>query len=72
MSAFRLVGMGWYVVVCIVLGVLGGVWLDKLVGIPPAFTLLGLFLGLITAFYGVYRMVVTTIRGDNTDGGDSK
>ncbi len=54
--AARLLGLGWYVAACILLGVLGGVWLDGRLGVTPLFTLLGVGLGLITAALGAYRM----------------
>jgi len=54
--AVRLLGLGWYVSVCIVGGVLGGVWLDARLGVAPLFTLLGVGLGLIVAAWGAYRM----------------
>lgn len=53
----RLVGLGWYVAFCIILGLLGGIWLDGRLHVAPLFTLVGLALGLITAFLGLYRMV---------------
>jgi F0F1-type ATP synthase assembly protein I len=50
--AVQLIGIGWYVALCIVLGVVGGVLLDKWAGTRPAFTLAGLALGLVMAFWG--------------------
>lgn len=52
----RLLGLGWYVAVVILAGVLGGVWLDGRAGLAPLFTLIGLGLGLVAAFVGAYRM----------------
>ena len=54
--AVRLLGLGWYVAVSILVGVLAGVWLDGRSGLAPLFTLIGLGLGLIAAFVGSYRM----------------
>ena len=39
--ALRLTGLGWYIAICIVIGVVGGLGLDKLLGTVPLFTLLG-------------------------------
>lgn len=47
--------------ICLVLGIVGGVWLDEQLGLKPLFLLLGLFLGLGAAFYGIYRMVATAV-----------
>lgn len=61
--ALRLTGLGWYVAICIVLGVVGGVWLDKLIGTTPLFILLGTVLGSVVAFWGLYRMVAPIMYG---------
>jgi F0F1-type ATP synthase assembly protein I len=56
--AVRLLGIGWYFALCIVLGIVGGVLLDRQVGKDHIFTLIGLFLGLILAFFGGYMMLL--------------
>lgn len=64
--AFQLVGIGWYFATCIVLGTLGGLWLDGQVDTKPLFTLLGILLGMTVAGWGAYRMlknVMTPTRG---------
>ena len=53
----RLTGIGWYVATCIVLGVVGGLFLDNLTGTKPLFVLLGIVLGFVVAFWGFYKMV---------------
>ena len=58
----RLIGIGWYFALCIVVGVVGGVLLDQVAGSAPWLTLLGMLLGLIFAFYGGYRMLVDVLR----------
>ncbi len=70
--AVRLLSLGWYVAVCIVGGVLGGLWVDDRLGLTPLFTLLGVGLGLILAFWGAYRMAApllgsTPVRKDNEE-----
>ncbi len=57
----RLVGLGWYIAICLVLGIVGGLWLDGQLGLKPLFLLLGLFVGLGAAFYGLYRMVARAV-----------
>ncbi len=59
--ALRLIGMGWYVGICIVLGVWGGLWLDGKLNTKPILVIVGLILGLVIAFYGVYRMLLPSI-----------
>ena len=62
--ALRLTGLGWYVATCIVVGVVGGVALDKLLNVAPLFTLLGVLLGTVAAFYGLYKMVRPLLGSD--------
>jgi len=54
----RLLGIGWYFALCIVIGIVGGVLLDRQVEKDHIFTLLGLFLGLLLAFFGGYVMLL--------------
>lgn len=63
--ALRLTGLGWYIATCIVMGVLGGLGLDKLVGATPLFTLLGTVLGSVAAFWGGYKLVLPVLYGGN-------
>lgn len=65
--ALRLIGLGWYVSSCIVVGVVGGVALDKLVNLAPLFTLLGVLLGTVAAFYGLYKMVRPLLASDQSN-----
>lgn len=60
-AALRFIGVGWFVGTCIVLGVWGGVWLDGRLGTKPVLAIVGLIVGVIVAFYGVYRMILPAI-----------
>ena len=60
-TALRVVGVGWYIAGCILLGILGGRWLDGKLHTEPWLMLLGLMVGLLVAFYGVYRMILPNI-----------
>ena len=61
--ALRLTGLGWYVALCIVFGVVGGLKLDKLLESAPLFMLLGTVLGSVVAFWGLYKMVQPLLYG---------
>ena len=63
-SVARLLGVGWYVAICIVGGVWGGVWLDEKLGTSPLFLLIGLMLGLVIAGAGVYRLLAALVSAD--------
>ena len=60
----RLVGVGWYVAICIVGGVWGGVWLDEKLETSPLLLLIGLMLGIGVAGAGVYRMLAALVSAD--------
>ena len=70
--ALRLTGLGWYVATCILVGVFGGVALDKLLGLTPLFTMLGLLFGTTAAFYGVYKMLQPLMRLERSGEPDDK
>ena len=55
--ALQWIGIGWYIVVCLFAGLFAGIWVDRLIGTEPVFTLLGVLFGTILAFYGMYRIV---------------
>jgi F0F1-type ATP synthase assembly protein I len=55
--AMRLVGVGFYIAFCIIGGVWAGLWLDHRFHTLPIFMLIGLILGLILAFWGVYQLL---------------
>lgn len=59
----RLTGMGWYVAFCVVIGIVGGWWLDGLAGTKALFLLLGTVLGTVAAFWGMYKMVQPLLYG---------
>ena len=66
--ALRLLGLGWYVAMCIVIGAVGGIWLDRVSGLTPLFTLLGVLIGTVAAFYGLYKMVRPLLNNTTSSG----
>ena len=66
--ALRVAGLGWYVALCIVFGVVGGLWLDSKVDTSPIFMLLGTILGVVVAFFGIYKMVVPLLHITDDEG----
>jgi len=57
-AALRLVGVGFFIGGSIVLGVVVGLWLDSRLNTGPILVIVGLILGIVDAFYGVYRMLL--------------
>ena len=69
----QLIGIGFYVAICLVAGTLAGREVDKLVGTHNVFVLVGLGLGLVSALYGGVRQLMDVLdainqrRGGNRD-----
>lgn len=59
--ALRLVGVGFFIGGSILLGVVAGLWLDSKFNTSPVLVLVGLFLGIAVAFFGVYQMLLPII-----------
>ena len=60
-QTLRLMGLWWYVALSIIGGIGGGVLLDGWLGTEPIFTLIGLFGGLLLAFWGGYFLLMEAI-----------
>ena len=64
--ALRLLGIGWYVAVCIGGGAIGGRWLDqRFESSLPLFMLLGLGLGIAVAVVGMVRMILAVFAANS-------
>lgn len=59
-AALRLTGVGFFIGGSITLGVFTGLWLDEKLN-TSLFWIVGLVLGLVVAFYGVFRMLLPLI-----------
>lgn len=59
--ALRLVGVGFFIGGSILLGVVAGLWLDSKFNTSPVLVLVGLFLGIAVAFFGVYQLLLPLI-----------
>jgi F0F1-type ATP synthase assembly protein I len=62
--AARLTGVGFFIGGSIVLGIFGGLWLDRKLN-TAFFWLIGLLLGIIVAFWGVYQMLLPLLKDNN-------
>jgi len=67
-AALGVLGVGWYVTIAIILGLLCGVWVDGKFGTKPLFTIIGLIIGIIAAVYGVYQMFLPFIKNKQGKG----
>ena len=64
--ALRLTGIGFYIVICFLLGTGAGLWLDDKLNTAPWLLIGGMLAGLAIAVYGVYRMI-RPLLNDNQD-----
>jgi F0F1-type ATP synthase assembly protein I len=65
--ALRLTGVGFFVGGAVVLGAFVGLWLDSRLN-TEFMVIVGLILGIIVAFYGVYRMLLPFISNKRNKG----
>ena len=72
MSALGTIGVGFYVSAAIILGLVGGIWLDNKLDSKPLWTIVGLVLGIVVAFYGVYTMIRPFLDNKNMDNKNNK
>ena len=61
--ALRLTGLGWYIAFCVVAGIVLGILLDRVTGLSPLFAIIGVILGSVLAFWGVYKMILPVLYG---------
>jgi len=59
--ALRLLGIGWFVAMCIGGGAVGGLLLDRQLDTSPILTLVGLCVGIAVAVVGMYRMLMAVL-----------
>lgn len=72
-AVLRFVGIGWYIATCIALGAFGGRWVGQQLGGSTSeaiFIIVGVLLGVIVAFYGVYQMF-KLLQVESSDGNGS-
>lgn len=69
----RLIGIGWFIAICIILGVFGGIQLDKVTDTGKLFTVIGIFVGLFFGLWGGWiqlREVLDAINRGRTGDND--
>ena len=71
-TVLRLVGIGWYVGLCIGGGGFGGLLLDNQLDRNPLFTLLGLGVGIALAVFGMFRMLMAVLANSSDSKGERK
>ncbi len=66
-TVLQLLGIGWYVALCIGGGAFGGLLLDRQFDTRPVLTLLGLALGITLAMAGMFRMLMAVLAASADD-----
>ncbi|HSW57109.1 MAG TPA: AtpZ/AtpI family protein [Dehalococcoidales bacterium] len=66
-QTFRILGLSFFIGISIFGGIVGGLWLDRKLDTQPVFILLGLALGLIVAFGGFYRVVISLLKNNQNN-----
>ena len=69
-ALLSLSGMGFFVAVSIILGILGGKWLDSKLNTSPLCLIIGLVVGLFVAVFGAYNMLKPFLDNDKKDKGN--
>jgi hypothetical protein len=62
LQPLRVLGLGWAIVLSLVVGLLGGLWLDGRFGTSPILTVVGLLLGLLMAVQTARQLIEETRR----------
>ena len=60
--AWRMLGIGWYIALCLVLGAFIGYKLDEKYGTAPWIAFAGVTVGLAVALVGAFSMILPLMR----------
>jgi len=70
LAALSLSGLGFYIAGAIILGIVGGRWLDTKLNTDPLWLIIGLILGIAVAITGTYNMLKPFIENSRKDKGN--
>ena len=69
-TVLRLLGIGWYVGLCVGGGAAVGFLLDSRLNLTPILTLVGVIVGIAFAGVGMYRMITAVLASSSGSRGD--
>ena len=69
LAALSLSGLGFYIAGSIILGIVGGRWLDTKFNTSPLWLIIGLVLGIAVAVVGTYNMLKPFLQNNRKDKG---
>jgi len=61
-AALNIIGIGWFIGLSILMGLMGGLWLDNKLNTQPLFIIIGLLFGFIIAIFGIYRLLLPLLK----------
>ena len=67
-TVLRLLGIGWYVGLCVGGGAAVGFLLDSRLDLTPILTLVGVIVGIALAGVGMYRMITAVLASSSGSG----
>jgi F0F1-type ATP synthase assembly protein I len=70
LAALSLSGLGFYIAGAIILGIVGGRWLDTKLNTAPLWLIIGLILGIVVAVTGTYNMLKPFLENNRKDKGN--
>jgi F0F1-type ATP synthase assembly protein I len=70
LAALSLSGLGFYIAGAIILGIVGGRWLDTKLNTNPLWLIIGLILGIAVAVTGTYNMLKPFLENNRKDKGN--
>jgi F0F1-type ATP synthase assembly protein I len=70
LAALSLSGLGFYIAGAIILGIVGGRWLDTKLNTEPLWLIIGLILGIAVAVTGTYNMLKPFLENNRKDKGN--
>jgi F0F1-type ATP synthase assembly protein I len=70
LAALSLSGLGFYIAGAIILGIVGGRWLDLKFNTDPLWLIIGLILGIAVAVTGTYNMLKPFLENNRKDKGN--
>ena len=70
LAALSLSGIGFYIAGAIILGIVGGRWLDTKFDTDPLWLIIGLVLGIVVAVMGTYNMLKPFLENNRKDKGN--
>jgi ATP synthase protein I len=70
LTALSLSGLGFYIAGAIILGIVGGRWVDSKLNTNPLWLIIGLILGIVVAVTGTYNMLKPFLENNKKDKGN--